>query len=1113
MNRSFKTGIYILFLFTSCLMAHSVNASNDTIRVVSHSGSVIVTDPSKGFNNYPRWGLFPGRDVPIRKVTMYVHFSCPDTMRCADWDYSDHIRIGRVGGVNGDSLGWELGRIITPYGGFYGSDWRFTWQADVTDLSLVLRDSVEVIFIHSGYEPNHDRGWKLDLDFEIVTGTPVARPLSLTEIYNDNFEYGNDENPIDESLLPFTFTTAENAAFGRLRIIQTGHGMDRPDNCAEFCDKYREFRYDGKLIQKRQMWMKCGDNPVFPQAGTWIFDRANWCPGYLMQAETFDLPVIPGSDHTIRLVMEPYTATLINHGAQVISAYLIQYGEPLHSTDVAVEDIIIPSGKDIHARKNPSGANAQITVRNLGMDDVETMAISYGTEGFPQKTLFWSGSLSFNQTETISLPGIIESRSGENLFSVTLENPNGKPDQYPGDNSMSSRFLPAPVHGTGLVFYLLTNRQPEHNSWQLLNCSGELVKERLPGSLEAETAYTDTLKLDKGAYSLVLTDTGGDGLEFWFNASGGRGEARLLDADNNLIKAFESDCGSGWTYNFVVGDNPDPIDPAARSISVYPARTSEATTLTYFANTPSDVVVKLVTDPGDVIVEERKYTDLREGTFTFDLSRFDYGRFYLRVYAGGDEVYNRRVRYTEPVTGHDEPPYMAPADKDVAQKLEQWQDWKFGVIIHWGPYSQWGIVESWSLCPEDEPWCERRGPYADDYHTYVREYEKIRQLFNPVKFNPAGWAEACRHAGMKYVVFTTKHHDGFCMYDSKYTDYKISDPESRFSAHPGSNIAKEVFDAFRKEGMGIGAYFSKPDWNNDDYWWPYFPVFDRNVNYDPEKYPERWDRFREFTFNQIEELMTAYGSIDILWLDGGWVRPAGSLTEESRPWLGKNQWVQDIDMPSIATMAREHQPGLLIVDRSVHGEFENYRTPEQHVPAGTLPYPWESCITLGDSWYSTGPGENYKSVHWAIHTLVNIVAKGGNMLMGIGPDKTGELSPEVYERLEEIGNWMTVNGEAIYNTRPLEPYSDGNCCFTRSNDETTRYMFFLLDEGEPIPGKISIPDEFARQAMKAGLLGHPSALGIRGTPGNYTIDIPRAFRKTFEGSPAIVLYVDAAAEI
>jgi alpha-L-fucosidase len=444
-----------------------------------------------------------------------------------------------------------------------------------------------------------------------------------------------------------------------------------------------------------------------------------------------------------------------------------------------------------------------------------------------------------------------------------------------------------------------------------------------------------------------------------------------------------------------------------------------------------------------------------------------------------------------PKTGSEpEEAYHWPSDPKVSAKLEAWQDWKFGVIIHWGPYSEWGIVESWSLCPEDEPWCERRGPFAENYCAYVKEYEKIRHSFNPVKFDPERWAEACHDAGMKYLVFTTKHHDGFCMYDSKYTDYKITATESVFSANPRSNIADEVFTAFREKGMGVGVYFSKADWHSDDYWWPYFPVFDRNVNYDPEKYPERWQRFKNFTFKQLEELMTDYGDVDILWLDGGWVRPAGTLTEETRPWLGKNQWVQDINMPAIATMARTQQPGLLIVDRTVHGEFENYRTPEQQIPGEIPAYPWESCITLGDSWYHTGERERYKSATWAIQTLVKIVAKGGNLLLGIGPDNTGAMPPEVYERLEAIGQWMNINAQAIYETKPLAPYQEGKWCFTQSKDCKTRYAFYLKDENETLLETLELPAGFVEQAGELELLGYSGELEVRRENGRNYLKVP-----------------------
>jgi len=455
-----------------------------------------------------------------------------------------------------------------------------------------------------------------------------------------------------------------------------------------------------------------------------------------------------------------------------------------------------------------------------------------------------------------------------------------------------------------------------------------------------------------------------------------------------------------------------------------------------------------------------------------------------------------------------EPSYQWPKDPKVSEALHNWQDWKFGVIIHWGAYSQWGILESWSLCPEDEPWCIRRGPHSNDYYGYTQAYKEIRKEFNPGNFNPEKWAKACAAAGMKYVVFTTKHHDGFCMFDTKYTDYKITSPASAFSQNPRSNVVKEVFNAFRAQEMGIGAYFSKPDWSNPDYWWPYFPVFDRNVNYDPEKYADKWTNFVQYTHHQIEELMTGYGNIDILWLDGGWVRPDGSLTEETRPWLGKNQWIQDVDIPTLAQMARKHQPGLIIVDRTVHGEFENYQTPEQQIPNIKPDYPWESCITLGDSWYSTGPAENYKSVDWAIHTLIKIVSKGGNFLLGIGPDKSGDLTPEVYQRLEGIARWMEVNSQAIYNTIPLAPYHQEEFCFTSSKDGKTNYAFYMKAESKKLEAKISLPEGFIGNEKKIGLLGYDKKLSVNKINGQPTVVLPEKILRQMADSPSLVFFIN-----
>ena len=254
-----------------------------------------------------------------------------------------------------------------------------------------------------------------------------------------------------------------------------------------------------------------------------------------------------------------------------------------------------------------------------------------------------------------------------------------------------------------------------------------------------------------------------------------------------------------------------------------------------------------------------------------------------------------------------------PTDPMVLQKLDWWQDQKFGLMMHWGTYSQWGVVESWSICSEDQPWCSRNGA---DYTQYKKDYEALANTFNPQQFNPQPWVDAAKYAGMKYLVFTTKHHDGFCMFDTKQTDYRITGPQVPFHNDPRANVTKVLFNAFRDQGFGIGAYFSKPDWHSPDFWAPEWATPDRCTNYDTNKHPDRWQKFKDYTYNQIEELMSDYGKVDILWLDGGWVRPDSTITEEVRSWGYRiPDYPQDIDMPRIASMARSHQPGLLVADQ------------------------------------------------------------------------------------------------------------------------------------------------------------------------------------------------------
>lgn len=425
--------------------------------------------------------------------------------------------------------------------------------------------------------------------------------------------------------------------------------------------------------------------------------------------------------------------------------------------------------------------------------------------------------------------------------------------------------------------------------------------------------------------------------------------------------------------------------------------------------------------------------------------------------------------------------YTPPREADVRAHLDQWQDLKFGMIIHWGLYAVPGIVESWSICSEDEDWIPRDSTM--DYNAYKQWYWNLNKEFNPRQFDPDQWAASAKNAGMKYVVFTTKHHDGFAMYDTKYSDFSIA--KGPFADHPKADVAKYVFDAFRKQDMMIGAYYSKPDWHSQDYWWSRYATPDRHVNYTIANHPQRWNDFKQFVYNQIDEITSRYGKIDILWLDGGWVRAPK----------------EDIGMDNIAKMARRNQPGLIIVDRTVTGEYENYRTPEKMIPEKQLPYPWETCMPLSKDWGFV-PGAIFKSPDVIISTLIEVVAKGGSLLLGVGPTPEGVIEPEVVRILDEIGQWLKVNGEAIYNTRNTPIYHDGNVWFTASKDKLTTYAIVRPDG--PMPSTVSWHGNLPAKGSKMVILATGKSLKYKIKDGQVEVVLPSTVFAA--GMPVVLKY-------
>jgi alpha-L-fucosidase len=326
------------------------------------------------------------------------------------------------------------------------------------------------------------------------------------------------------------------------------------------------------------------------------------------------------------------------------------------------------------------------------------------------------------------------------------------------------------------------------------------------------------------------------------------------------------------------------------------------------------------------------------------------------------------------------------------ESLKWYLDARFGMFIHWGIYA----------IPARGEWVKQTESIREE------AYQPFFESFDPVNYNPREWARAARQAGMKYAVMTTKHHDGFCLFDSKYTDYKATNTPAK------RDLTREYVDAFRAEGLKVGFYYSLLDWHHPDY-----PIQGDRIH--PfRNYPEYQNhtgnlpRYADYIRNQVEELLTNYGKIDLIWFDFSYDEMRGEAWKATE----------------LVKMVRKLQPGILIDNRlggnikAVEPEIYagDFASPEQIIPpegvtneAGQS-IPWEACITLNDYWGYAAADKNWKSPMTVVRTLVECVSKGGNLLLNVGPTAKGEIPLECMDILADVGEWMHQNGNSIYGS-------------------------------------------------------------------------------------------------
>ena len=391
------------------------------------------------------------------------------------------------------------------------------------------------------------------------------------------------------------------------------------------------------------------------------------------------------------------------------------------------------------------------------------------------------------------------------------------------------------------------------------------------------------------------------------------------------------------------------------------------------------------------------------------------------------------------------------------QRMAWWREARFGLFIHFGIFS----------LPTEEP------RLMDRYFSLpIETFRSLTGQWNPVQFDADQWVRLAKNAGMKYIVLVTKSHDGWCLFDSKHTDFDVMATPYR------RDILKPLAEACRREGLKIGWYYSIMDWDRSDYL-PRRAIDKRPAN------DADMDRYVAYMKDQLRELLTDYGPIGVLWFDGNW---EPSWTDER----GKD----------LEQFLRGIQPDLIINNRVAkvcpdhisqgypRGDFD---TPEQMVPPSKLARSdWESCMTMNDHWQHIDYDQNWKSATTLIRLLVDTASKGGNLLLDVGPQPDGCFPQPAVERLDVIGRWMRVNGESIYGTKagPFgKPFSWGRCTSRPTADGKTRLYLHVFDW--PSDGKLAVPGLKSR-VMRAFCLADAkrAALDVTGGSGDMTIAVP-----------------------
>tara|TARA_B100000497_G_scaffold12287_1_gene13972 strand:- start:5959 stop:7989 length:2031 start_codon:yes stop_codon:yes gene_type:complete len=670
-----------LYVLVTTLVSTFLSYAEDTIQVYAHESTQM-----NRHGNYDNKVYFPTEGSEYRKVYMYFTLGCADG-GCSDWDYDVLTQImhntGKIDStvtkLDTISLSplvvdttwrvfnvlepYELGRFITPYGSYmnfrnpsYGnqgfdSSWNHTFRYDVTDYASLLKDSVIIRAKYNGWSA----GFSADIRFEFIKGTPQRPVIAIKNLYTKGGRYVSSEQ-FERDIIParkleIPYGTKSAVA----KVLVTGHGNNSGTNCGEFCDKDYYFKVNGEQMFTHRMWREdCGIVPLRPQGGTYLYSRANWCPGDKVHEQSWELTSFLNTD-SIELDMdiESYTNEVDGgNSSHNISSTVFFYGSDNYTFDAEINTIIAPSTHSEHINYNPSCGQVIVVIKNNAHAPLTSTKIRYGALNGKMRTEVWTGNLAFEEMDTVYLPspywdGV---SMGTNQFMAELVTPNQRyNDENKANNKFVSTFNLAP-RWEPFRFMLRTNGYPQENKLTITNERGEVVWEK--SDFEANKNFIEDVTLPSGCYELLLSDDGNDGLDWWVYRQTGQtaranGSFRVFKQSGGVY-AFASDFGNEFRMNFIVGQmdiQEAPIE-MSEDFEIYPNPTSGRVNVLIPELNEGNAEIEVFDMLGRRVLSFFKPTDI-EHLALIDISELMDNMYVVKVTVGDQSVSEKILKITK----------------------------------------------------------------------------------------------------------------------------------------------------------------------------------------------------------------------------------------------------------------------------------------------------------------------------------------------------------------------------------------------------------------------------------------------------------------------------------